>query len=126
MRLLLAVIAAMAMLVPAIGQEIHHHEGQSEAVDRFYSTWMMPSDPTRSCCNTIDCYVPEHVEHRPGGWWFERREDHVMVHVPASHIEQNRDNPDGRNHVCAAPAESPVAQNGPDHGVYCFIVGAGL
>jgi hypothetical protein len=34
---------------------MHHHEGMSPAVDKFYSTWFKPDNPTKSCCNKSDC-----------------------------------------------------------------------
>ncbi len=107
----------LLMLLPAWGQ--HHHPGASPSLDHFYSTWMRPDSPHASCCNKMDCYSPERVELRGVDWYFERREDHKMVRVPPQKIEMNRDNPDGRNHVCASPPMGDTA-------VYCFIVGAGL
>ena len=96
-------------------QEIHHHEGQTAEVDRFYSTWMQPDYPTQSCCNKTDCYSPDKTEFKNGQWWFEHRETGRMFPVPAHKIEQNRDSPDGRNHVCANPQGY----------VYCFKIGGG-
>ena len=44
-----------------------------------------------------------------------------MSTIPAKKIEHKRDNPDGRNHICAPPA------NHTDDGdeVYCFTLGGG-
>ena len=41
-----------------------------------------------------------------------------MTAVPDNKIEQYRDSPDGRNHVCAT---GPISDT-----VYCFQLGAGL
>ena len=108
----------LGMLLLTLAWAQHHHPGETETVDRFYSTWMQPDNIYQSCCNLIDCYSPERVEMKGGYWYFERREDHIMVRVPPEKIEMYRDNPDGRNHVCAGPPTSGT--------VYCFIVGAGL
>jgi hypothetical protein len=27
--------------------------------EKFYSTWYMPDQPTKSCCNNADCYPTE-------------------------------------------------------------------
>ena len=113
MRILLL---TLLLCFPVVAQETHHHEGQTEAVDRFYSTWMMPDVPTQSCCNKLDCYSSERVEYRNRHWWFLHRETGKMVMVPDYKIELNRDNPDGRNHVCANP----------EGFVYCFILGTGI
>lgn len=117
-----AVIALVwFILTSAHAQDIHHHEGQSAAVDRFYSTWMMPDRPAASCCNKTDCY-PTEIEYRGSQLYARRREDGQMIPVPASKIERNRDNPDGRNHICAPP---PTATGYPPMTVFCFSLGSG-
>jgi hypothetical protein len=44
--------------------------------------------------------------HRESGEWID---------VPPEKIEQNRDSPDGRNHLCASTEKF----------VFCFVAGAG-
>jgi hypothetical protein len=44
-----------------------------------------------------------------------------MSAIPAEKIEHERDNPDGRNHVCAPPANHTY--DGEE--VYCFTLGGG-
>ncbi|MEA2794995.1 MAG: hypothetical protein QOI87_2375 [Bradyrhizobium sp.] len=44
-----------------------------------------------------------------------------MSTIPANKIEHNRDIPDGRNHVCAPPANQPY--DGEE--ACCFALGGG-
>jgi hypothetical protein len=44
-----------------------------------------------------------------------------MSTIPAKEIERNRDNPDGRNHMCATPAN----QTYDGEEVRCFALGGG-
>jgi hypothetical protein len=60
----------------------------------------MPDRPDRSCCNKGDCY-PTEVRIVDGDIFAKRREDGKFIAVPATKVERNRDNPDGRNHICA-------------------------
>jgi hypothetical protein len=109
-----------SLMWPVHAQE-HHHPGQTEAVDRFYSTWFMPDEPTKSCCNKADCY-PTSARFQNGQWWAQRREDHEWLPIPWNKVEQNRDNPDGRSHLCA-PAPNTAAY--PPLTVFCFSLGGG-
>jgi hypothetical protein len=43
-----------------------------------------------------------------------------MSTIPAKEIERNRSNPDGRNRVCAPPANHTY-----DGDTYCFTLGDG-
>jgi len=119
--------AATCALVLAGGatlaQEEHrHHPPQDMPLhERFYSTWFMPDEPTKSCCNMADCY-PTTVQYHDGQWWAMRREDHKYIPVPWRKVEINRDNPDGRSHLCAPP---PSANHAPNT-VFCFALGAGI
>ena len=90
--------------------------------EKFYSTWFMPDAPTRSCCNKADCY-PTEVRFQSGQWHARRREDGIYVPIPWQKVERNRDNPDGRNHVCMPP---PTATYYPPNTVFCFSLGAGI
>lgn len=102
-------VAAMA----ARGQEMHQHSHDG-AAGRFYADWMMPDQPSTSCCNQQDCY-PTEAQYRNGQWFAMQRETGQWVAVPPGKVETNRDNPDGRNHVCMSSAGT----------VYCFIAGGG-
>jgi hypothetical protein len=102
-------------LTPVEAQDVHHHPGMSAAVDAFYSTWFMPDQPGKSCCNKVDC-APAVIERR-GGQLYARKIGHwKWIEIPATKIETRRDSPDGQSHVCA-PAD--------DHEVYCFVLGSG-
>jgi len=99
----------------------HHHPPADVAIhEKFYSTWMMPDRPDLSCCTRQDCY-PTEVRFRDGFWEAKRREDGVYIRVPWEKVERNRDNPDGRNHVCMPPPNrSPRGKD-----VFCFALGGG-
>ncbi|HZO45388.1 MAG TPA: hypothetical protein VFB68_05810, partial [Xanthobacteraceae bacterium] len=57
------VVAMLALLLsPAAAQQRHehHHPPQDAQLhEKFYSTWYMPDNPSRSCCNKADCYPTE-------------------------------------------------------------------
>ena len=111
----LITLGLVFIAVPVHGQE-HHHPPQDAGIHtRFYNTWMMPDSPAVSCCHDRDCY-PTEARKIGDRWEAKRREDGQWLVVPPAKIEQNRDNPDGRNHLCAPP---------PSHGatVYCFMLG---
>lgn len=94
--------------------EAHRHPPQDAAIhETFYSTWMRPDDRARSCCGKEDCY-PVEAKKVGGTWFFKRRETGEWTPVPPEKIEYERDNPDGRNHVCDTGAYT-----------YCFILGGG-
>jgi hypothetical protein len=88
--------------------------------ERFYSTWYMPDQPTRSCCNKADCY-PTEVRVVGDIIYARRREDGKWLRIPPQKVEHKRDNPDGRNHLCAPP---PTRSSLPDT-VFCFALGSG-
>lgn len=113
----------MFLSVPVHAQELHrHHPPQDVPLhEKFYSTWFMPDKPGASCCNKADCY-PTEVRFRNGHWQAKRREDGKWLWVPDSKVERNRDNPDGRNHLCAPP---PAATSYPADTVFCFALGSG-
>lgn len=95
-------------------QENEHPMRDQDIHTKFYENWLMPSDRSRSCCNTMDCSPAEY--RFSGGDWFARKAgtDGQFVKIPENTIEHERDTPDGRSHLCAR-GES----------VYCFIPGAG-
>jgi len=107
-----------ATAISAQDAEHRHHPPQDVAVHQnFYSTWHMPDNPTRSCCNDADCY-PTEIQYIDGKLYARRREDGKYIQIPPHKVERNRDNPDGRNHLCAPPpALSPTDT------VYCFALG---
>lgn len=94
------------------------HPVQDQALhEKFYSTWHMPDNPSLSCCSSADCY-PTDIKYIDGRLYARRREDGRFILIPPQKVERNRDNPDGRNHLCAPPpALSPLDS------VYCFALG---
>lgn len=122
MRSLICAAALAATASFALGQDgSHQHPPQDEPLhEKFYSTWYMPDNPARSCCNKADCY-PTEARFRNGHWFGRRREDGKWLPIPAAKIERNRDNPDGRSHMCAPP---PTASY-PTDTVFCFTLGTG-
>jgi hypothetical protein len=96
-----------------------HHPPQDMALhEKFYSSWHMPDHPATSCCNDADCY-PTEIKYVDGNIYAKRREDGKFILVPPEKVERNRDNPDGRNHLCAPP---PNFSRTSDM-VYCFALG---
>ena len=50
--ILFAFVIVVLIAATANAQEHHPHAKQDEEIHaRFYSTWMMPDNPDRSCCN---------------------------------------------------------------------------
>ena len=78
----------------------------------------MPDNPSVSCCNQADCY-PTEIKYVDGEIYAKRREDGKYIPVPPQKVERNRDNPDGRNHLCAPP---PSVYD-PSDTIYCFALG---
>jgi hypothetical protein len=97
----------------------HHHPPQDQQLhEKFYSTWRMPDHPWIGCCNNADCY-PTEIKYVDGSIYARRREDGKYILIPPEKVEQNRDNPDGRNHLCAPP---PRRFDSHDT-VFCFALG---
>jgi hypothetical protein len=96
-----------------------HHPLQDKPLhEKFYSTWRMPDHPSTSCCNDADCY-PTEIEYVNGNIYAKRREDGKYIFIPSEKVERNRDNPDGRNHLCVPPPNvSHTSET-----VFCFALG---
>jgi hypothetical protein len=103
--------------IAARAQEHRHPQKDAPIHERFYNTWMRPDDRTISCCDLQDCY-PAEFKNEGGTWFFRRREDGEWMVIPASKFESERDNPDGRNHICAR-------KTGEMWLVFCAILGHG-
>jgi hypothetical protein len=104
--------------VPVRAQDHQHPPQDVELHEKFYSTWFMPDQPSRSCCNKADCY-PTEARFQNGQWYARRREDGKFIAIPWLKVERNRDNPDGRSHICA-----PRPDLSGDV-VFCFSLGGG-
>ena len=116
-------IAVTAVSVQSPQAQTHHHHPPQDAAvhEKFYSTWYMPDNPRKSCCNKADCY-PTEIKLEGASIFAKRREDGKFILVPPQKVERNRDNPDGRNHLCAPP---PSASYPPDT-VFCFALGGAI
>lgn len=116
-------VAAMFLVVAfAWGQEPHQHRPQDlEIHHKFYKTWMMPDNRAISCCHDDDCQ-PAEARQLSNGEWEARQEGDTgnFTPIPAKKIEQDRDSPDGRNHLCGRRLGVSA-----EFYVYCFILGSG-
>jgi hypothetical protein len=118
-----AIALLVLFAVGAEAQEHRRHPSQDVPLhEKFYSTWHMPDDPTKSCCNMADCY-PTEIRIVGGKIYARRREDAKWLPIPPQKVERNRDNPDGRNHLCAPP---PTATSYPPDTVFCFSLGGAI
>ena len=116
-----AVIILGHVLSKALAQEHRHPPSDEPLHEKFYSTWFMPDNPARSCCNKADCY-PTEIKIEGNRIFARRREDGRWLFIPSPKVERNRDNPDGRNHLCAPP---PTIAGRPPDTVFCFALGSG-
>lgn len=118
-----AILFALAMtwlsgyLWPAHAQEHQHPTKDVPLHEKYYSNWMRPDDPTKSCCGGVDC-APVAAKLINGSWWAKRHWDGKWIKVPPEKIEWDRDSPDGSSHLCSAPPTQGDA-------IYCFVVGSG-
>jgi hypothetical protein len=123
-------VLAVLSTSPAIAQTNHppsqgygatSHPPQDQAIhERFYQSWMMPDNPVVSCCSLRDCAPAE--TYWLNGHWMARKvgDTGSFTPIPPQKVEQGRDTPDGRSHLCG----SRGLPSG-DFTVYCFIAGAG-
>lgn len=111
----LAALLVIATISPGLSQEHNHPPEDAGIHESFYKDWMRPNRPTQSCCNKMDC-APAEARMVGGQWHARRKTDTQWFRIPTETIEQRRDSPDGRNHLCVS------------HGgeVLCFIAGAGI
>ncbi len=108
-------ILLILLVGPARSEEAHGHT-HAGALGRFYQSWMMPDSPKTSCCSDQDC-EPSASRIVNGEWQAER--DGEWVSIPSYKVEQDRDSPDGRSHLCGRKSFSG------SFSVFCFIRGAG-
>lgn len=92
----------------------HGHPSEDAGIHHdFYRSWMRPDNPTQSCCSLQDC-APVVQVRRVAGRYEAKTKFGKWVVVPPEKVEQRRDSPDGRSHLC---------WNGPT--VFCFVLGSG-
>jgi hypothetical protein len=97
------------------------HPQKDQAIhEKFYNTWMMPDNPVVSCCHDKDCAPAE--SYWLNGHWMARKVDDAgdFTAIPDQKVEQGRDTPDGRSHLCGNRN-----LNTGEFYTYCFIAGAG-
>lgn len=107
-------LALCLLSVPAAAQE-HQHPGVTYSGDvaRFYETWTRPDSPRQSCCNKVDCAPIRGVRKTLDGRVEAQRDiDGAWLIIPPAKMEQGRDSPDGRSHMCSMGFT-----------VFCFIFG---
>ena len=123
-KLLLGICLCCGLVMSVLAQDgqdhtARHHPPQDQLLhEKFYATWHMPDHPYASCCDDADCY-PTEIKYVDGNIYAKRREDGKYIPIPPEKVERNRDNPDGRNHLCAPP---PNAFH-PSDTVFCFALG---
>lgn len=105
-------------------QEHRGHRPQDMEIHRlFYKDWMMPSNRAVSCCHDEDCEPAE--SKFENGHWLARKvsePDKEFTPVPPERVEQERDSPDGRSHLCG---RRYGFSGNTDLTVFCFAPGAG-
>ncbi|OPY96852.1 hypothetical protein A5906_00610 [Bradyrhizobium sacchari] len=123
-KLLLAIALPLPLLTGVKAEDVardgshRHHPPQDQQLhEKFYSNWRMPDNPVLSCCNNADCY-PTEIRYDEGRIYARRREDGKYILIPSQKVERHRDNPDGRNHICAPPPSASLVDT-----VYCFALG---
>jgi hypothetical protein len=82
-------VACLQSAFGAAAQEHQHPPQDVQIHEKFYSTWYMPDNPTKSCCNKQDCY-PTEIRYVGSTLFARRREDGQWVVVPPQKIERNR------------------------------------
>lgn len=114
----LIIVGLVLIAVPVRAQHVGHPPEHMALHDKFYKTWMMPDHPGISCCHDEDCKPAE--AHMRNGQWYARQEGDTgdFTPIPPQKVEQNRDTPDGRNHLCGRRYSSQFS-------VFCFIAGSG-
>lgn len=111
-----------ALFYPVFAQHAGHRPQDIEIHKRFYNSWNMPDNRTVSCCHDMDCQPAQAYQDKQGNWWARQEGDADKPYtlIPPQKIETERDNPDGRNHLCGRR----YFFSG-DFTVFCFIAGGG-
>lgn len=115
-QILVTLAYLMILLTPAKadGPPHLHPPEHAELHADFYSSWMRPSNPNESCCNKQDCAPVTKVRRVGDRWEAQREKDGAWLVIPPHAIEQRRDSPDGRSHLCSRGVT-----------VFCFVAGSG-
>jgi hypothetical protein len=111
MRYGVAACALMLIATAALAQDVghrHHPAADMPLHEKFYSGWYMPDNPTnraaskptatRQRSNTRAAFCTPGAVKTGAGCGFQRRRSSM-----------HRDNPDGRNHICAPPPKHQLS-----------------
>lgn len=122
--IVLGILAALFIGNVRAEEPRHGHPPQEMAIhQKFYSTWMMPQNRAVSCCHDEDCSPAE--SKFENGQWLARKvsePDAEFTPVPPERVEQERDSPDGRSHLCG---RRYGFSGGNNLTVFCFAPGVG-
>lgn len=80
---------------------------------------LVPAEVVKARVNGHDAAHRHHTGNSHVHGNAGRREDGNSILIPSQKVERNRDNPDGRNHLCAPPPALSPADT-----VHCFALGS--
>lgn len=95
-------IVSVVLLIFALSVQAqeHRHPPQDIGIHhQFYKSWYMPDNRAVSCCHDEDCF-PAQSKFVDGFWFARKTDDEDWIKIPPQKIEQDRDSPDGRSHLC--------------------------
>lgn len=116
------IILLCLVACPVLAQDHSGHRKQDMPNHlKFYNSWMQPDNRSVSCCHDKDCRSAE--AHMKNGQWYARQDgdDGDFTPIPPQKVEQERDSPDGRSHLCG----QRYGFNGNQFSVFCFLPAAG-
>lgn len=123
--LAVAAISLVMLCGLLVGTAFGQHKPEHMALHtQFYNTWQMPDNRGVSCCHDEDCEPAE--AYQKDGAWYARKISEIPTHpeyvrVPPQKVEQDRDSPDGRNHICGRR----YGFNNMELSVFCFLPAGG-
>ncbi len=118
----LLVLFALFFALPAPAQHAGHPPQDMELHRKFYQNWTMPDNRAVSCCHDEDCF-PAQSKFEGGSWYGRKADDDEWTRIPANKIEQDRDSPDGRSHMCGRKFTYMGSSGG--FTVFCFLPAGG-
>lgn len=115
MKTTLGILLWIFVICGARADDQHHPASDMAIHEQFYSGWYQPDNPAASCCSNRDCAPVRHVRRVGNRWEAQRESDGEWFVIPQHKIEQRRDSPDGRSHMCSLR-----------YSVLCFVLGSGI
>src|SRR3981081_3371643 len=74
---IVCLVATLGLTLPAKAEKTQHPPPQDVQLhEKFYSTWYMPDNPAKSCCNKSDCY-PTEIKYVGTSLLARRRESYM-------------------------------------------------